>query len=125
MTVYSRFVLVSALLLTVNYGACARQLRSNKHKSTNNKSKSTNSNYDLRWSASGGGWRAMVANMGFANLFQHAGLLGNDSSSFTAISTNSGGSWFSTQFFYSPEFFAHVMGDADQLSEYVESWMNA
>ena len=32
------------------------------------------------WSSTGGGWRAQMACVGFANLFQKAGLLGEDSS---------------------------------------------
>lgn len=37
------------------------------------------------WSSTGGGWRAMVACIGFANLFQQAGLFTADSSLMKAI----------------------------------------
>lgn len=40
---------------------------------------------NIRWASSGGGWRAMFASIGFANVFQQAGLFSNDSSKFSAI----------------------------------------
>jgi hypothetical protein len=36
-----------------------------------------------------GGWRAMFADVGFANAFQQAGLLSGNSSLFTGIVSNS------------------------------------
>lgn len=88
-----------------------------------------NSNvYALRWASSGGGWRSMICNMGYAHLFTKVGLFvildetenKNDSlqqnhsrnrkySNFTAISSNSGGTWFTTQLFYSLPFYNHVI----------------
>jgi len=50
--------------------------------------------YDLRWASSGGGWRAMTSNMGFANAFAKAGLINETSCAFRGISANSGGAWF-------------------------------
>ena len=32
-----------------------------------------NVDYVLRWASSGGGWRAMVANLGYANAFAQTG----------------------------------------------------
>lgn len=54
----------------------------------------------LRWVSSGGGWRAMAASMGFANVFKQAGLIDDsEASKFSAMSFNSGSAWFATQFF--------------------------
>jgi hypothetical protein len=49
--------------------------------------------YVLRWASSGGGWRAMAANCGYTSSFAATGLITSEDSKFTAISTNSGGSW--------------------------------
>lgn len=77
------------------------------------------------WSSTGGGWRAMAADMGFANLFYQAGLINNEASSFSAISTTSGGSWFSTQFFFSKEFHYNTLSAPKQLHSFVLSWMSS
>lgn len=47
----------------------------------------TTSNDDavFRWASTGGGWRAMFACIGYANVFQQAGLFTEDSSLFSAI----------------------------------------
>lgn len=85
---------------------------------------------------------AQAACIGFANLFGRAGLLstGNEDKDgkesgkkFEIISTNSGGSWFSTQFFFSKEFHKLVMtvdaGDGDDsavtMRKLVQDWMKA
>ncbi|CAB9522678.1 expressed unknown protein [Seminavis robusta] len=81
----------------------------------------------FRWTSTGGGWRAMFAGMGFANLFQQAGLMDDDHTHFSAISTNSGASWFSTQAFYSTEFYTKTVmapSPAD-LKFFAEEWMIA
>jgi hypothetical protein len=89
----------------------------------------------------------MVTQMAFANVLARAGLLapstltsdatGNNSTigkasatndqknwTISAISTNSGGSWFSTQFFYSDEFHRRVVHpDTTTLSQLVSDWM--
>lgn len=78
----------------------------------------------VRWVSSGGGWRSMVADMGFANALARAGLFSNSSSSLSAMSSNSGGSWFSTQFFYSAPFFnAVAWSTPDELYTFVYKWM--
>ena len=41
--------------------------------------------YVMRWSSTGGGWRAMVACMGYANTFNQAGLFRGSKSRFSAI----------------------------------------
>jgi hypothetical protein len=67
----------------------------------------------------------MFACVGFASVFQQAGLISEDSSLFSAISTVSGASWFSTQLFYSPDFFAKtVLASPDELYDFVISWMD-
>ena len=79
-----------------------------------------------RWSSSGGGWRSMVGLMGFANVFAQAGLITPDSSAFSSVSTLSGASWISTQFFYSPQFFTNVTTSTpDELASFVLQWMNS
>lgn len=68
----------------------------------------------------------MTSHMAFANVFAQAGLLGSDGSSqFNAISSNSGGTWFTTQFFYSPEFYQSVVGSPSALETAIEVWMGA
>jgi hypothetical protein len=54
----------------------------------------TEDDYVLRWASSGGGWRAMAANCGYTGAFAATGLITAEDSKFTAISTNSGGSWY-------------------------------
>jgi len=86
----------------------------------------------LRWASTGGGWRSQFACIGFANLFAQAGIFaqGDDgsssSSAFSAISTTSGASWFSTQFFYSDQFYRRVVHaeDGRALYELVVEWMD-
>lgn len=79
---------------------------------------------NLRWASSGGGWRAMFGAMGFANVFQQAGLFSADSSEFSAISTNSGSSWFATQLFYSPNFYnLTVLSTPEELYNFSLGWM--
>jgi len=85
----------------------------------------------LRWASTGGGWRAQAAAAGFANLFHQAGLLGeqktkkDDALSIGAFSSNSGSSWFSTQFFYSPSFHAKVLGTPSELHDFIADWMKS
>jgi len=39
----------------------------------------------ILWSSTGGGWRAMFADVGYSNIFQQAGLLTGNSSRFSAV----------------------------------------
>jgi hypothetical protein len=81
---------------------------------------------NFRWVSTGGGWPAMVGSMAFANVFSQAGLITNNSSRFSAVSTQSGATWFSTQFFYSPQFFDKVVNsNPKQLSDFVFQWTKA
>jgi hypothetical protein len=79
------------------------------------------SEYSYRWAATGPGHRAMAANMGLANLVNQAGILNQ----FEGVSTSGGATWFSTQFFYSPNFFSHTIGTPTELRDFVASWMGA
>lgn len=69
----------------------------------------------------------MFACIGFANVFQQAGLFTEDSSLFSSISTTSGASWFSTQLFYSSAFYNQTVmaEDPSDLYEFVITWMAA
>jgi len=84
-------------------------------------------NVVYRWSSTGGGWRAMFACVGFANLFQQAGLFTEDNSLFSGIATNSGAAWFSTQLFYSQAFYDQVVLAAtpQEIHEFVVQWMES
>ncbi|CAB9501540.1 expressed unknown protein [Seminavis robusta] len=79
----------------------------------------------FRWSSTGGGWRAMFACVGFANVFQQAGLMTEDSSLFSAIATNSGASWFLVQLFYSQAFYDQTVMAAspEDLYNFTVQWM--
>jgi hypothetical protein len=80
----------------------------------------------VMWASSGGGWRAMISNMGFANAFSRVGLISKDHCDFDLVSSNSGGSWFMIQFFYSSAFFDRILvDDPDQLRDFVLEWMGA
>ena len=96
-----------------------------------------------RWASCGGGWRAMFTNVGVANAMVRAGIsfdntISNDREddeekdltrekggtrsvqpTITGMSSTSGASWFSTQFFYSQSFYDIVTNlnfdfDADE-----------
>ena len=64
-----------------------------------------------------------MACIGFANLFSKLDII----SKFSAISTTSGASWFSTQLFYSQQFYDRVVNveDSDALHDFVVEWMVA
>lgn len=83
--------------------------------------------YEYRWTSTGGGWRAMFACIGFSNVFQQAEILNDRGSRFSAISTTSGSTWFSTQLFYSNAFFDKtVMAQTpNELYDFTVQWMNA
>ena len=126
---------------------------------------------ELRWSSSGGGIRAMVANIGYAHLFHKLGLLealdmdtnsdtntntttttntdmdtdritatttaksnhttGNTTTNttnyyFSGISTNSGGTWFGLQFFFSPLFYGNVVtSNTTRTQQFIVDWLLA
>jgi hypothetical protein len=81
---------------------------------------------DFLWASSGGGWRAQTACMAYSNIFTQAGLITPDSSLLSAVSTQSGASWFSTQFFYSQQFFENTaLSTPDELYDFVLSWMDS
>lgn len=70
----------------------------------------------LIWCTSGGGTTAESSAMAFAHAFNKAGLFNR--SDLAAVSSNSGGSWFNLMFHYSPDTFAAVTGDMDDLLRY-------
>jgi hypothetical protein len=64
----------------------------------------------------------MVADMGYANVLNQADVLDH----LTAMSTTSGGSWFSTQLFTSSEFFqSSIHSNPTQLASFVTHWMES
>jgi hypothetical protein len=80
----------------------------------------------LRWASSGGGWRSMVVNMGFANAFVKAGLLDDQTCQFSAVSSNSGGTWFMMQFFFSQKFFDSVTTtDPVSFKDFILNWLES
>jgi len=80
----------------------------------------------ILWATSGGGFRAMVSSMGFANVFARAGLISEDHCDFEAVSSNSGGAFFMLQFVYSSPFFNQILvDDPQQLGKFVLEWMGA
>lgn len=75
----------------------------------------------MMWASAGGGWRAMAAGMGFARSLHLAGAL--DDKSLEIAASNSGGSWFLTQFAFSPTFHNDVTGNKSMKSVILE-WMD-
>ena len=69
--------------------------------------------------------------MGFASLFQQAGVINEASSTLTSISTNSGSTWFGTQLFYSAQFFNRLISTNDTtvpsvaVRDFVIEWMTS
>ena len=45
----------------------------------------TETTIPLLWASTGGGWRAMFADVGYANIFQQAGLFTESSSRFSGV----------------------------------------
>ena len=44
-----------------------------------------NNNNVLLWSSTGGGWRAMFADIGYANVFHQAGIMNETSTEFDSV----------------------------------------
>jgi hypothetical protein len=83
-------------------------------------------NDEIRWASSGGGWRSMVVNMAFANVFARAALMDSNQSRFTAISSTSGGSWFTTQLFFSPTFYNQVVSNSTSITyNFIVEWLQS
>jgi hypothetical protein len=75
----------------------------------------------LGWCISGDGNRAMFSAVGYARAFYNGGIL--DDPSLQAVASNSGGTWFLSQFAFSESFFNSVTtGNLDDL---VQQWMEA
>jgi len=67
----------------------------------------------------------MAGSMAYSNVYAQAGLFSDSSSSFTGVSSNSGGTWFSTQFFYSQTFHDAMKGSPEEVAYFFTQWMNA
>jgi len=103
---------------------------------------------NLIWSCTGGGWRAMVAQSAYAQVFSKLGILGrtdddsiahshsddgaNDDGTATATSKIkvmagvSGSSWFMTQFAFSQNYYNTIVnGTPTSLGEFTQAWMDA
>jgi hypothetical protein len=65
--------------------------------------------------------------MAFANVSSLAGLINNSTtSSISSFSTQSGASWFSIQFFYSPQFYSNAVdSNPEDLSDFILKWMDS
>ena len=90
---------------------------------------------NILWASTGGGWRAMFADVGYVNVMAQAGLFPNttnttEEDSFSvlkSVSTVSGGSWFSTQLFFSREFYQRtaLAATPDDIYDFVLQWMKS
>jgi hypothetical protein len=70
----------------------------------------------------------MISNVGYANAFAQAGIIDpvRGRCNFTAASFNSGGTWFATQFFYSPVFFDKVVdANSTAVREFISAWLKS
>jgi len=74
----------------------------------------------------------MFADVGFANALNRAGVSFDNTNAdadvptITGFSSTSGGSWFSTQFFYSLDFYEQTLvEDPDDLHAFVMLWMDS
>ena len=67
----------------------------------------------------------MFADIGYANVFQQAGLMSAEGTQFTQLSTVSGGSWFSTQLTYSAAIYNQtaLASSPEEVEQFVLKWM--
>ena len=86
---------------------------------------------DILWTGTGGGWRAMVAQSAYAQVFFKLGILNNSPASkktpkIKLIDGSSGSSWFTTQFAFSQNYYnAVVRGTPESLGQFTQEWMDA
>jgi hypothetical protein len=86
---------------------------------------------DILWTGTGGGWRAMVAQSAYAQVFFKLGILNNSPASkktpkIKLIDGSSGSSWFTTQFAFSQNYYnAVVRGTPASLGRFTQEWMDA
>jgi len=66
----------------------------------------------------------LAGSIAFASVYKQAGLFTESSSRFSGVSSNSGGTWFSTQFFYSQKFHDAMFGTPEEVSTFFTNWMN-
>lgn len=77
----------------------------------------------IGWSIGGDGYRAMFSATGFARAYSAAGLFDATAAPLSAVSSNSGGSWFLTQFAYSSSFYNNVTaGTTDDMEAAIKNW---
>jgi hypothetical protein len=82
--------------------------------------------FELLWVIPGGGWFAMTAMIGWANLYSQIGLLGTDYCNFTSIGSVSGGAWFTTQFMHSQKFNDAVLTYTDkERYDFILEWIDS
>ena len=84
---------------------------------------------DILWTGSGGGWRAMVAQSAYAQVFSNLGILGGHDDmkpQIKVMAGSSGSSWFFAQFAFSENYYNAVAnGNATSLGQFTQAWMDA
>jgi hypothetical protein len=99
---------------------------------------------NLVWACSGGGWRAMVAQSAYAQVFSKLGILGSTDDSpaqsddggredtttatpkIKVMAGNSGSTWFLTQFAFSQNYYNTIVdGTPTSLGQFTQAWMEA
>jgi len=88
---------------------------------------------DILWTATGGGWRAMVAQSAYAQIFSNLGILGtktggsNDEGPQIRVMAGASGSvWFQAQFAFSENYYKAVVdGTPTSLAQFTQDWMDA
>jgi hypothetical protein len=92
-------------------------------------SSSASAQNDILWTGTGGGWRAMVAQSAYAQIFSNLGILaGQDDTipQIKVVAAASGSAWFFTQFAFSENYYnAVVNGNATSLGQFTQAWMDA
>ena len=74
----------------------------------------------------GAGFRGFAVAMGYANLFSKAGLFTETESKIHSVGTGSSGSWWASQFFFSPQFYKKcLVHDPDEIKLFMIQWLGA
>ena len=88
---------------------------------------------DIVWSTAGGGWRSMVAQSAYAQIFSNLGILGTKEASsdtdkprIRVMAGSSGSGWFMAQFAFSENYYKAVVdGSPASLAQFTQDWMDA
>ena len=90
---------------------------------------------DIVWSTSGGGWRSMVAQSAYAQVFSNLGILDTKEASsdndidrprIRVMAGTSGSDWFIAQFAFSENYYKAVVdGSPASLAQFTQDWMDA